>query len=102
MSSTKQTSLADSSTFQYEDSIDFAIALDAEDPLRQYRNQFFIPAAGDRKECIYLAGNSLGLQPRKARTYIEQELDDWAKLGVEGHFEAKYPWLPYHENLTDI
>ncbi len=102
MSSTKQTSLAGSSTFQYEDSIDFAIALDAEDPLRQYRNQFLIPSAGDRKECIYLAGNSLGLQPRKARSYIEQELDDWAKLGVEGHFEAKYPWLPYHENLTDM
>ncbi|MBI2811683.1 MAG: kynureninase [Candidatus Melainabacteria bacterium] len=102
MSSTKQTSLADSSTFQYEDSIDFAIALDAEDPLRQYRKDFLIPAAGDRKECIYLAGNSLGLQPRKARTYIEQELDDWANLGVEGHFEAKHPWLPYHENLTEM
>ncbi len=102
MSSTKQTSLAGSSTFQYDDSIDFAIALDAEDPLRQYRNQFLIPAAGDRKECIYLAGNSLGLQPRQVRSYIEQELDDWAKLGVEGHFEAKYPWLPYHENLTDM
>lgn len=102
MSSTKQTSLAGSSTFQYQDSIDFAIALDAEDPLRQYRNQFLIPAAGDRKECIYLAGNSLGLQPRQARSYIEQELDDWARLGVEGHFEAKYPWLPYHENLTDM
>ncbi len=102
MSSTKQTSLADSSPFQYEDSIDFAIALDAEDPLRQHRKEFLIPAAGDRKECIYLAGNSLGLQPRKARTYIEQELDDWANLGVEGHFEAKHPWLPYHENLTDM
>lgn len=102
MSSTQQTSIAGSSTFQYEDSIDFAIALDAEDPLRQYRNQFLIPAAGDRKECIYLAGNSLGLQPRQARSYIEQELDDWARLGVEGHLEAKYPWLPYHENLTDM
>jgi kynureninase len=102
MSNTKQTSLVNSSTFQYEDSIDFAIAMDVEDPLRQYRNQFFIPAAGDRKECIYLAGNSLGLQPRKARTYIEQELDDWANLGVEGHFDAKHPWLPYHENLTDM
>jgi kynureninase len=102
MSSTKQSSLVNSSTLQYEDSLDFAIAMDAEDPLRQYRNQFLIPAAGERKECIYLAGNSLGLQPRKARTYIEQELDDWANLGVEGHFEAKHPWLPYHENLTEM
>ena len=102
MSSTKQSSLAGSSTIQYEDSIDFAVAMDAQDPLRHYREQFLIPAAGERKESIYLAGNSLGLQPRKARTYIEQELDDWAKLGVEGHFEAKYPWLPYHENVTDM
>jgi kynureninase len=102
MSSTKQTSLANSSTFKYEDSLDFAIALDAADPLRHYRNQFLIPAAGSRTECIYLAGNSLGLQPRQARSYIEQELDDWANLGVEGHFEAKHPWLPYHENLTEM
>jgi kynureninase len=102
MSSTKQTSLANSSTFKYEDSLDFAIALDAADPLRHYRSQFLIPAAGSRTECIYLAGNSLGLQPRQARSYIEQELDDWANLGVEGHFEAKHPWLPYHENLTEM
>lgn len=102
MSSSKQASLADSTAFRYEDSVEFAMRMDAEDPLRQYRNQFLIPASGVRAESIYLAGNSLGLQPRKARSYIEQELDDWARLGVEGHFEAKHPWLPYHENVTEM
>lgn len=102
MPNAKQTSLADAATIEYKDSLDFAIAMDAEDPLRRYRERFFMPPAGERKECIYLAGNSLGLQPRNARSYIEQELDDWARLGVEGHFEAKYPWLPYHENVTDM
>ncbi|HEY9678335.1 MAG TPA: kynureninase [Drouetiella sp.] len=100
MSSTN--SVAKSVKIEYQDSIDFAIKMDAEDPLRRFRNEFFIPPAGERKESIYLAGNSLGLQPRKIREYIGQELDDWAKLGVEGHFEARYPWLPYHENLTEM
>jgi len=46
-------------------------------------------------------GNSLGLQPKITSKYIDQELDDWANFGVEGHFEAKNPWLSYHELLTD-
>lgn len=50
---------------------------------------------------IYLCGNSLGLQPKSTEQYIKQELDDWAKLGVEGHTHARKPWLPYHEFLTD-
>ena len=49
---------------------------------------------------VYLAGNSLGLQPKKARQYIEAELDDWATLGVEAHFKARHPWVSYHELLT--
>jgi kynureninase len=74
--------------------------LDEQDPLAEYRDQFLIPKGPDGKPCIYLAGNSLGLQPRKAREYVTQELDDWAALGVEGHFQARNPWLPYHELLT--
>jgi kynureninase len=50
---------------------------------------------------LYFAGNSLGLQPATARAFIEQELEDWATYGVEGHFHAKNPWLPYHEFLTE-
>jgi len=79
---------------------DFAVALDARDPLAQFRDRFYFPKtkSGD---CIYLCGHSLGLQPKSARSYLEQELRDWAQLGVEGHFHAKNPWVPYHRLLTD-
>jgi kynureninase len=78
-----------------------ALALDAQDPLASYRARFYIPTGTDGQECVYLCGNSLGLQPKTTRQYVEQELQDWARLGVEGHFHARNPWLPYHENLTE-
>jgi kynureninase len=78
-----------------------ALALDAQDPLAAYRARFYIPSGTDGQECIYLCGNSLGLQPKTTRQYVEQELQDWARFGVEGHFHARHPWLPYHENLAE-
>src|SRR6185437_130583 len=78
-----------------------ALALDASDPLAKIRDQFFIPKDSVGKELVYLTGNSLGLQPKKVKKYIEEELEDWARLGVEGHVHARHPWLPYHENLTE-
>jgi kynureninase len=54
-----------------------------------------------RDPYVYLCGNSLGLQPKRTKAYIDQELEDWANLGVEGHIHAKNPWLPYHEFLTE-
>lgn len=80
---------------------DFARQMDAQDALRDYRSRFFIPKQKNGQECIYLCGNSLGLQPKTAQSYIDQELKDWAELGVEGHFRAKNPWMPYHEFLTE-
>jgi len=79
---------------------DFAIAMDARDPLAHFRNRFCFPKTKGGEDCIYLCGHSLGLQPRSASSYIEQELRDWAQLGVEGHFHAKSPWVPYHRLLT--
>jgi kynureninase len=80
----------------YSNSLEFAKQLDQQDPLKHFRNRFHIPTHLGR-EAVYFTGNSLGLQPKKAREYILQELDDWAKLGVEGHFHAKNPWFSYHE-----
>jgi kynureninase len=80
--------------------IDFAKEQDANDPLKAYREKFHIPKTADGRDMIYFAGNSLGLQPKSARAYVEQELLDWENLGVEGHIHAKNPWLPYHEFLT--
>src|SRR5205807_1031511 len=79
----------------------FAHARDAQDALAHFRERFFIPTGRDGKDWIYLCGHSLGLQPRTARDYIDQELRDWAELGVEGHFHAKNPWMPYHRLLSE-
>lgn len=85
---------------RFRTSEDFARKMDASDPLAHFRERFFIPKTEDGKECIYLAGHSLGLQPKSVKSYLEQELKDWAQLGVEGHFHAKNPWMPYHRLLT--
>jgi len=83
-----------------ENSLAYAQQQDHQDPLKHFRNKFLIPTNNDGEELIYLCGNSLGLQPKKTSEYLEQELNDWARLGVEGHTDAKYPWFPYHEFLT--
>jgi len=80
----------------YENSLEFAKHLDHLDPLKHFRNRFHIPRH-NRTEWIYFTGNSLGLQPKTVKSYVNQELEDWAQLGVEGHFEAMNPWFPYHE-----
>jgi kynureninase len=77
-----------------------ALALDADDVLAPYRDQFCLPQAPDGQPVVYLCGHSLGLQPNSVRAYIDAELQDWARFGVEGHFNARRPWLSYHETLT--
>ncbi|MEO8041366.1 MAG: kynureninase [Acidobacteriota bacterium] len=85
---------------EFEASPDFAGRMDTRDPLKGSREKFFIPEQVDGTEVIYFTGNSLGLQPKTARGYVEEELKDWETLAVEGHVNAKHPWLPYHEFLT--
>lgn len=84
----------------FQNSLQFAQELDKKDPLAKYRNQFYFPQHKG-KDCIYLCGNSLGLQPKTVAKYINQELEDWKNFGVEGHFEGKNPWLHYHHFLED-
>ncbi|UCE93555.1 MAG: kynureninase [Flavobacteriaceae bacterium] len=84
---------------EYQNSKEFALKMDQEDPLASYRDQFYFPMHTDGKESIYLCGNSLGLQPMTTRTYIEAVLDDWKNLGVKGHFEGENPFATYHEDL---
>jgi len=85
----------------YQNSLDYAKQLDQEDSLSYLRKEFHIPKDKQGNEWLYFTGNSLGLQPKNTQKYIQQELDDWANFGVEGHFEAQNPWLSYHEFLTD-
>lgn len=85
----------------FETSRSFADQADEPDPLSRFRERFYIPKLGTGADVIYFTGNSLGLQPKTTRAYVDQELKDWETLGVEGHLHAQHPWLPYHEFLTE-
>jgi kynureninase len=85
----------------FEATKEFAAAQTARDSLAHFRECFHIPKKPDGSDCIYLCGHSLGLQPKSAREYVERELQDWARLGVDAHFHARNPWVPYHEILTE-
>jgi len=81
--------------------LDFAKSKDEQDPLKNFRDEFLFPTRANGKPLVYMAGNSLGLQPKKVQSYIQQELDDWATFAVEGHLKAKSKWYSYHELLTE-
>jgi len=88
----------------YPAGLEGAQQLDAADPLASFRERFELPpspAHDDGRPAIYLCGNSLGLQPKALRAELNQELDDWARLGVEGHFEAEHPWYSAHAPLAE-
>ena len=84
----------------YKNELTFAQEKDQQDPLAKYRAQFHFPSF-HKEEVVYFTGNSLGLQPKTVKDFINIELEDWAKWGVEGHFEARNPWFSYHELLTE-
>lgn len=82
----------------FKNTLEFAKRLDEQDSLKHFKERFFIPQHNG-KDSIYFTGNSLGLEPKTVYQYVKQELDDWAKLGVDAHMQAKNPWLPYHESF---
>src|SRR5437867_4812889 len=80
---------------------DFALQVDREDPLRQFREKFHLPRGKNGRPLIYFAGNSLGLMPKSARQIVDDELDNWARLGVDAHHATGAPWYSYHEALRE-
>ncbi|MEW7291016.1 kynureninase [Aquimarina sp. 2304DJ70-9] len=84
---------------QFKNTREFAQKLDQQDILRTYRDQFIFPKVNG-EQVIYFTGNSLGLQPKSAQKYVDEVMNDWAELAVEGHFYAKKPWWDYHERLA--
>jgi len=80
----------------FENSLSFAKKLDKADPIKSFRTQFEIPTINGKK-AIYFTGNSLGLRPKATKTFVNEELQDWARLGVEGHLHSRRPWLYYHK-----
>lgn len=84
----------------FENTLEFAKKMDEIDPLKDFRDKFYIPIF-NKKPCIYFVGNSLGLQPKTTQDYIYNELENWANYGVEAHFHAKIPWVDYHDIFVD-
>src|SRR5436309_3970236 len=88
-------------TMRFSTDESFARQLDAEDALRGFREKFSLPLGNNGKPVIYFAGNSLGLMPKSARQIVEEELDNWATLGVDAHHATGTPWYSYHEALRE-
>ncbi|RAK20909.1 kynureninase [Flavobacterium aquaticum] len=89
----------------FQNTREFAQSLDAQDELRKYRDEFHFPHVNG-KQVIYFTGNSLGLQPKRTKSYVDEVMSDWANLAVEGHFYSDKPWWDYQERfavpLSDI
>lgn len=83
----------------FENTKEFAQQLDSQDKLNKYRDEFIFPKVNGEK-VIYFTGNSLGLQPKRTKAYVDEVMDDWANLAVEGHFYAEKPWWDYHERFA--
>lgn len=84
----------------FKNTLEFAQKLDAEDCLNKYQDEFIFPKVNNEK-VIYFTGNSLGLQPKRAKKYIDEIMNDWANLAVEGHFYAEKPWWDYQERFAN-
>ena len=84
----------------FQNTREFAQQLDAQDELKHYRNEFLFPQ-NNGKNVIYFTGNSLGLQPKRTKKYVEDVMNDWSNMAVEGHFFAEKPWWDYHERFAN-
>ena len=85
---------------EFKNTLEFAQSLDAKDSLKTYRDEFIFPKING-KEVIYFTGNSLGLQPKRTKSFVDEVMKDWGELAVEGHFYAEKPWWDYHERLAE-
>jgi kynureninase len=83
----------------FQNTREFAQSLDAQDELKNYRDEFIFPKVNG-KQVIYFTGNSLGLQPKRTQKYVDEVMNDWANLAVEGHFYSDKPWWDYHERFA--
>src|SRR5437867_5995423 len=88
-------------TVNFSSDENFALQVDREDPLRQFREKFHLPRGKNGRPLIYFAGNSLGLMPKSARQIVDDEVDNWARLGVDAHHATGTPWYSYYEALRE-
>lgn len=84
----------------FKNTLEFAQQLDSQDHLKKYKEEFLFPEVNGKK-VIYFTGNSLGLQPKRTKKYVDEVMADWANLAVEGHFYAEKPWWDYQERFAN-
>ena len=84
----------------FQNTLEFAKQLDSQDELSKYKDEFIFPQHNEKK-VIYFTGNSLGLQPKRTKNYVDEVMNDWANMAVEGHFYAQKPWWDYHERFAE-
>ena len=85
---------------KYADSREFAAAQDRADPLAAFRERFNFPLPRGKRSPVYLCGNSLGLQPKLAAQFVNDELRNWKDFAVDGHFHPDQPWISYHRRCA--
>ena len=85
-----------------EHSLEAARARDAADPATARRRDFHFPRKADGGEVLYLCGNSLGLQPRRAAEDVMAFMTEWQRLGVLGYHDPEADWLNLHERLLPV
>ncbi len=87
-------------TANFEADPAYARSMDEQDPLRDYRHEFHFPSNDKGDPKIYFCGNSLGLQPKRTESYLNDQLTKWREQAVEGHFEGDQPWFYFHQQVT--
>src|SRR6202012_3009516 len=88
-------------SMNYQNTLEFALEMAANDPLKDFQSKFLVPEVNG-KPVIYLCGNSLGLQPVNAQSVINNQLNNWSNLAIEGFFTGDEPWLDYHKDMTPV
>ncbi|MEH0158701.1 kynureninase [Limibacter armeniacum] len=84
----------------YQPTKAFAQQMDQQDKLSEFRDEFHIPLSNG-KPSIYFCGNSLGAQPKSVETEIALQMENWRKLGVDGHFYGDTPWYSFHDKMAE-
>ena len=86
---------------QFKNTLEFAKSLDESDALGKFRSQFIFPTRNEQ-ELVYLCGNSLGLQPKRTKEILSNQLENWGNKAVDGWFEGDDAWMYYHKRVNKL
>lgn len=75
--------------------IEYAQQLDRQDPLRPFKEEFYLP-----ENQLYMDGNSLGLMSKRSEQALNKIITSWKVQGIDGWTEGEEPWFTYPEQLS--